>query len=280
MRYAALLVLAHSLSASVIADIRNELSAGDLLSADALATDFCTTNPNTTECAAALSWLARGAQMLNQPAATATYLERTKRIITTNPKEDAFLRTAIGASIETEARLLASQGKRDQALNLLKSELAKAKTFPLQAHIQKTINILTLEGKPAPHLDPSFKGKPVLLFLWAHWCSDCKAQVSAIAEVQRTHKIEIIAPTTRYESVPDIENLTEQQENDHIEKVWRESYAALDKIPHPIDTQTMLDYRVSSTPTIVLIDRKGIVRSYRTSRLSAAELTRLIRTLP
>jgi thiol-disulfide isomerase/thioredoxin len=216
--------------------------------------------------------------MLAQPQATANYIAATKKILATNPKEDAFLRTAIGATIETEARLLASSGKLDQAIRLLRNELPKATTFPVKARIQKTLNILTLEGKPAPNYDPALKGKPTVLFLWAHWCGDCKAQVQAISEVAAKHgaSIHIIAPTTRYESVPNIENPTEQQENDHIEKVWREFYQAIQKIPHPVDPKMMLDYGVSSTPTIVVIDAKGIVRAYRTSRMSAAQIEKLI----
>jgi thiol-disulfide isomerase/thioredoxin len=278
MRFIASLILAINLQAAVIADIRGKLSAGDLLSADAIATDFCAANPNSTECAAALSWLARGSQMLGQAQFTANYIAATKKILATNPKDDAFLRTAIGATIETEARLLASNGKLDQAIRLLRNELTKATTFAVKARIQKTLHILTLEGKPAPNYDPTLKGKPTVLFLWAHWCSDCKAQVSAIAEIEAKHgaSIQIIAPTTRYETVPDIENPTEQQENDHIEKVWRESYQAIGKIPHPIDPKMMLDYGVSSTPTIVVIDAKGIVRAYRTSRMSAAQIEKLI----
>ena len=278
MRLIVLLTLAATLQAAVIADIRSKLSAGDLLSADALATDFCAANPGSTECAAALSWLARGAQMLGQPQSTANYIAATKKILATNPIEDGFLRTAIGATIETEARLLASGGKLDQAIRLLRNELATANTFPVKARIQKTLNILTLEGKPAPNYDPALKGKPTVFFLWAHWCGDCKAQVPAIAEIATKHgtAIHIIAPTTRYESVPNIENPTEQQENEHIEQVWRESYQAIQKIPHPVDPKMMLDYGVSSTPTIVVIDAKGIVRAYRTSRLSAAQIEKLI----
>jgi thiol-disulfide isomerase/thioredoxin len=278
MRLIALLILATTLQAAVIADIRGKLSAGDLLSADALATDFCAANPGSTECAAALSWLARGAQMLGQPQATANYIAATKKILATNPKEDAFLRTAIGATIESEARLLATNGKLDQAIRLLRNELPKATSFPVKARIQKTLNILTLEGKTAPSYDPALKGKTTLLFLWAHWCGDCKAQVPAIAEIAAKFgaTLNIIAPTTRYETVPNIENPTEQQENDHIEKVWRESYQAIEKIPHPIDPKIMLDYGVSSTPTIVIIDAKGIVRAYRTSRMSTAQIEKLI----
>ncbi len=43
-----------------------------------------------------------------------------------------------------------------------------------------------------------------------------------------------------------------------------------------IDTETMVRYGVSATPTFVLVDRKGIVRLYTPTRLSEAELSRRI----
>jgi len=41
----------------------------------------------------------------------------------------------------------------------------------------------------------------------------------------------------------------------------------------------MLRYGVSSTPTLVLIDRDGIVRMYRPTRMTEAELSRRIEVL-
>jgi len=41
----------------------------------------------------------------------------------------------------------------------------------------------------------------------------------------------------------------------------------------------MLRYGVSSTPTLVLIDRDGIVRMYRPTRMTEAELSRRIEAL-
>jgi hypothetical protein len=41
----------------------------------------------------------------------------------------------------------------------------------------------------------------------------------------------------------------------------------------------MLSYGVSSTPTLVLIDRNGIVQMYRPVRVTEAELSRRIEAL-
>ena len=79
------------------------------------------------------------------------------------------------------------------------------------------------------------------------------------------------APTRHYDNSPEEDKL--------IEKVWKESYTGLEDVPHPVNEAAMLRYGVSSTPTLVLIDAKGIVRMYRPFRMSETELGRHIDTL-
>jgi hypothetical protein len=44
----------------------------------------------------------------------------------------------------------------------------------------------------------------------------------------------------------------------------------------PIDTETMVRYGASATPTFALVDRKGVVRFYTPTRLTEAALSRRI----
>jgi thioredoxin-related protein len=53
----------------------------------------------------------------------------------------------------------------------------------------------------------------------------------------------------------------------------------LDGVSAPIDTETMVRYGVSANPTLVLVDKKGLVRLYTPTRLSEAELSRRIEEL-
>lgn len=122
----------------------------------------------------------------------------------------------------------------------------------------------------------------MLLFLWAHWCGDCKAQGPTIARLKEKYEprgLRVVAPTRRYEYVPKVEKPTAEQEDQEIERVWKESYAGLDGAPHPVSESLMLRYGVSSTPTLVLIDRRGIVRMYRPTRMTEADLARRIEAL-
>lgn len=85
----------------------------------------------------------------------------------------------------------------------------------------------------------------------------------------------MLAPTRRRGTVGD-KNATPAEEDAEIERVWKESYAGLDGVSHPVDQALMLAYGVSSTPTLVLVDRQGIVRMYCPFRLSESALANRI----
>lgn len=282
MTRAFVLLFGLPLCAAVVSDVRYKISAGDLASADAIADEFCRTSGPTSECADAIAWLARGAFSMKDHPAAARYLAKTKSLTEPLLKQphagdDAFLTAAIGAQIEVQARMLAAQGKRDQAIAFLRSELPKWPAYALHARIQKNLNLLTLVGQPAPHLNADDRGHVVLLFLWGHWCSDCSGQAPILARIHKRYPgVTIRAITRRIGYAKDIETPTPAQEDADRERVWKETYTGLDDVPHPVDEAAMLDYGVSSTPTFVLIDGKGIVRLYKPYRLSEDALAREI----
>jgi thiol-disulfide isomerase/thioredoxin len=279
-----LLMSAAPIFGAVTTDIRFKLSAGDLSSAEAIAEDYHRAHGANPEYAAAVAWLARGALVLGNTEAAARYLAETKALVsallkTKRVEDDYFLESALGTSIEVEARAMAAGGERGQAIAFLQSEAPRWKTFPLAARIQKNLNLLTLEGQPAPELDAQYRGSPVLLFLWAHWCGDCKAQAPAIARLREKYEprgLRVVAPTRRYGFIGDNEHPTVEQEDREIERVWKASYAGLESAPHPVSDAMMLRYGVSGTPTLVLVDRQGTVQMYRPTRKTESELARRI----
>ncbi len=287
LRYFLPFLLLTSSLASVISEVRYKLSAGDLDSAAAVAEDARAANGANSEYAAAVAWLARGALNLGDTTRAEHYLSETKRLTAAllaakAVDNDSNLEGAVGTSIEVEARLVAERGERDKAVAYLEAELPKWKTWRMQARIHKSLDLLTLEGRPAPELDSSYRGSPVLLFLWAHWCSDCKAQGPTIARIKQKYQargLQVLAPTRRYGEIPKNDHATPEQEDQEIDRVWKASYAALDGVPHPVSDAMMLSYGVSSTPTLVLIDRQGTVRMYRPTRMTEDELSRRIEAL-
>jgi thiol-disulfide isomerase/thioredoxin len=193
---------------------------------------------------------------------------------------DPHLQTALGAAIEVHAQALAAQGERAEAVSYLREQLKAYMATPIRARIQKNLNLLNLEGKPAPALimthmlgsakAPVTAGKPVLLFFWAHWCSDCKAEAPFLT--QMPHDLVVIAATQHYGYIGATENVPLAEETKYIDQVRQQFYPNL---PVPLSEENFKLYGASTTPTIVLIDRKGIVRLYHPGIMNPTELAAL-----
>jgi pimeloyl-ACP methyl ester carboxylesterase/thiol-disulfide isomerase/thioredoxin len=278
------------LAPDLVRFVRNKISAGDVASGVALVEDYKRTTGVDDEYLNAIGWLARGAEMLKRPEIADVYVAELRHEI---PKETEAQLIPYGAAIEVEGRLIATREGRGAGMRYFNEELARAKDTALRSRIAKNINLLSLEGQPAPPIGTkdvigkrppglaSLKGKPVLLFLWANWCGDCKAQGDSLSRIwarYRDQGLVLIAPTRYYGTVGE-KPATPAEEKAQVAKVWKESYHGLEAVPVVIDTEAMVRYGVSATPTFVLIDRKGIVRLYAPTRLSEAELSRRIETL-
>jgi cytochrome c biogenesis protein CcmG/thiol:disulfide interchange protein DsbE len=284
----ALIALTANGAGELVRLVRLKLSAGDLASAVSAVEDYKEKKGVDAEYLDAVGWLARGAEMLKQLDVAAAYVAELRREIR---EEKSDLLSPLGAAIEVEGKLRAAREGRGSALRFLDEEFARAKDVGLRSRIRKSINLLSLEGQPAPDFGktdfvgtqpPSLaalKGKPVLLFLWAHWCGDCKAQAGALGRVARKYRAQglvVVAPTRYYGTGAENKPAAPAEEKAQMAKVWAEVYAGLEGVSIPIDTDTMVRYGVSATPTFALIDRKGVVRFYSPTRLSESELSRRI----
>jgi thiol-disulfide isomerase/thioredoxin len=201
---------------------------------------------------------------------------------------------AIGAAIEVQAQVMAQKGNRSEAVYFLQRELDEYKTTSLRARIQKNIHLLSLEGRPAPAYEvaeyvgnvkpptlASLRGKPVMLFLWAHWCGDCKSMAATLAELGATYKdkgFTIVAPTQRYGYVAKRAPADPQTEIAYIAQIAKEFYGQVEWTV-PVNNESFTAYGTSTTPTIVLIDREGVVRMYHPGQMTKAELEPHIRAL-
>jgi thiol-disulfide isomerase/thioredoxin len=190
---------------------------------------------------------------------------------------------------------MAARGERSGAVAFLQGERAKYKGTSIVERISKNINLLSLEGKTAPPLTAtewvgttkppalaSMKGKPVLLFFWAHWCSDCKAQAPIIARLMQRYGsrgLQIVAPTRYYGYVEGGEDAPPAKEKPYIAKIRDQYYGPLKSAPAPLSNAIFEAYGCSTTPTLALVDKQGIVRWYHPGNATEVEMAQRIEAL-
>lgn len=183
-----------------------------------------------------------------------------------------------------EGTVLAVRGERSGAVVYLQDELKKYYGTSIRARIQKNINELSLEGKPAPALVGLTipKGKPALLFFWAHWCPDCKAEAADFKKLKAEfgpRGLVFLAPTQKYGYAAGGQDAPPEVETAYIEQVRRTFYAGLIDAPAVVNEENFRVWGASTTPTLALVDRNGIVRLYHPGAMAYAELRSLIASL-
>ena len=299
-----LLVVATALQAATVPVIVNQVhaavAAGDLQVARQELTLYRKARGASPEYIEALSWVGRGELaakhygLAEENAAEVRALS-LKALAGRKPDADASLSMALGASIEVQAQAAAQQGRRDQAVAFLRQEVARWHESSIRARIQKNLNLLTLEGKAAPALEvrsavtatklktlAEHRGHPVLLFFWAHWCSDCKQEIGVIEQLQRKYAkrgFEVVAPTQHYGYVAGGQDADVATETAYIRNVFGSYYAGLGAVETPLSEENFARYGVSTTPTLVLVDGAGTVRLYNPGNLSYEKLAAKIEPL-
>jgi thiol-disulfide isomerase/thioredoxin len=278
--------------AAVVADVETAMSRGNFPLAEAILQNYRSQSGVTPEYLEALSWIARGDLITRQFDKADSNAEETEKLavqaLATRPLDaEPHLPLALGAAIEVEAQLLTANGDRAGALALLHKDLLAYRNTSIRTRIQKNINLLSLEGRAAPALEVreflgaqpapllSLRGKPVLLFFWAHWCPDCKQEEHILAQVAREYApkgLVMIAPTQRYGYVANGDEASPADELKYIEKIRHQYYADLLAVPAPVSEANFRNYGASTTPTLVLIDRHGIVRLYHPGAMTLDEL--------
>ena len=284
-------LLAVTAIASVVTDVQTAMSHGNFPLAEAILQSYRSKGGVTPEFLEALSWVARGDLITRQFDQAAAHAKETEQLaVEALAKRDLdaepHLPTAL-AAIEVEAQVLTANGDRTGALALLRKDLAAYRNTSIRTRIQKNINLLTLEGRLAPALEEreylgakptplvALRGKPVLLFFWAHWCPDCKQEEPILAALAREYSAKglvLIAPTQHYGYVANGEEAGPADELKYIERIRHQYYADLLSVPAPLSEANFRNYGASTTPTLVLIDRQGIVRLYHPGAMTLDEL--------
>jgi thiol-disulfide isomerase/thioredoxin len=271
MKFLLFLLVTTASAVPLVNEVRESIARNDLPRASEMIRAYRASKGVTPEAIEALSWLARGELAQKNLVQADKYAQETYRLsldqLKTHPlAHDANLQIALGGAIEVEATVLATRGQRAEAITYLQEQLKTYYATPLRPRIQKNINVLSLEGKRAPALErvtiPA--GRPVLVFFWAHWCGDCKAEVPILARLMQTYGprgLLLVAPTQLY-GFTAAGDATPESETRYIEEVRKQFYAPLAGMPVPLSVANFDKYGCSTTPTLVLLDANGIVRLY------------------
>lgn len=278
--------------------VREAIAQNDFREAEHLARANMREIGSTPIAIEAFSWLGRGAVAAKNYDAAMTYSARTYEMVEEQLKTrrldaEPRLPIALGAAIEVQALALAGQGKRSEAIMTLQRELEQYKGTSIVMRLNKNMNLLSLEGQPAFPIESqewlgpqtslaALKGKPVVLFLWAHWCGDCKTQgpiLDALVNKYRASGITVVAPTQRFGYVERRKPAGPAEELAYIEKIRDEFYPWMKTVSAPVSDDLYLKYGVSTTPTYVMIDRDGKVSTYLPGQPTSEQLEPLIQKI-
>lgn len=283
LRHLTILLLLSSLAfADIVEDVRAALAQRNFTAADAELQKYRAAHGVDPAYLEALSWTARealAANQLTEADAAAKQTETLARQLLQKRPLDAepHLPIALGAAIEVQSQVLAAHGQNRQAAAFLQRALVTYGSTSIASRLHKNLNLLNLTAQPALPLSTDeylgarpvplsqLKGSPVLLFFWAHWCGDCKYEGPIISQLSSEFApkgLAVLAPTQLYGYAARGEDAKPKDEIAYIGQVWQRFYPGLQNIPVPISKTNFTNYGASTTPTLVLLDRKGRVALY------------------
>ena len=247
----------------------------------------------------AASWLGRGASFAERWDVADRYAHEAYdgSLALLDEREldaEGQLPTALGAGIEVLGRVQDATGDRTGAVEFLQTQRERYKNTSIETRIRKNVLLLSLEGQPFPVLDvehylgaplpsaDSLKGKVVVAFFWAHWCGDCKQQLPILEQLHENYGeqgLAILGPTQLYGYMARGQDATPEQELEYLQGAYQERYPVPSWMSVPVSQQNFLDFGVSTTPTLVIIDREGIVQLYNPGNLTYEELSAQVERL-
>jgi thiol-disulfide isomerase/thioredoxin len=278
--------------AGIVESVRDALAQNNFSAAEAQLNFYRNQRGVDAEYVEAYSWMGRAALEQRQYDQAASYAKQTKTLaldlLKRRPLDaEPELPLALGAAFEVESQVLAARGQKPQAIALLQSALRTYGNTSIHDRIQKNLNLLSFQGKIAPPLKSDqflgaqlpaatqLKGSPVLLFFWAHWCGDCKAEAPILTQLRSEYAgkgLKVIGPTRFYGYTAQSEHASHEEELRYIDAVRHRFYGGLLDMPVPINKSNFEMYGASTTPTLVLLDKTGKVAWYHPGAVPYGEL--------
>ncbi len=246
----------------------------------------------------ALSWVARGASFAEEWDIAEPYARETYEIGSRLASKDGVdsspeLATALGAAVEVLGGARLAAGEADRAVSFLRAERNKYRGTSIETRVQKNVLAASLEGSPMPDLEPelylgeaepmSREGRVTVYYFWAHWCRSSRRQKPDLITLHERYAdkgLSIVGPTTLfgYTSSRRV-SASRDEEIAYVEGDWQQASPLPEWMPKPLSEEMFVEFGVSTTPTIVITDREGVVRLYHPGLMTLAELERAVKPL-
>lgn len=257
--------------------------------------------PVTPEWLAAVSWAARAAGAAGEWNDAVKYADEAYAeafVLIDRPSQvdsSPHLGTAVGAAIEVLGRAHDAGGDRPAAIAYLHGQRERFRGTSIEERIQKNYLLISLEGKPMPDLDAprqigprkpptiaDLRGKVAVFFFWAHWCPDCRKQRPILIDLHKRYHaegLEIVGPTKLYGYISRGTNASAEAEFAYMTGEFAAEHPIPEWMAVPVSSKNFADFGVSSTPTLVVVDRNGVVRLYHPGWMTREELEPVIERL-
>ena len=135
---------------------------------------------------------------------------------------------------------------------LAATQLMRRELFPVEPGSRAPdFRAVTLDEEPRPRTMDDYRGKVVLLNIWATWCAPCRIEMPSIEQLHKSYAqkgLEVVAV-----SVDDPG--TSEQIRDFVEQ-----YGLTFDVLHDPEGRIREQYQTTGYPETVVIGRDGVIR--------------------